>query len=182
MKVYERFDPKQDTFILSKGHAAAALYAVLESFGYSPTYKIHPDIDIENGIACTTGSLGHGFPIAAGMAYALKVQNKPGEVSVLMGDGECAEGTTWETALFAEQNKLYNLKIFIDVNKYQALGKTVYFEAPYHIRNAFPRLYIDIQHSIKGHPLSIFKDHPDWHVHPISAAEFILLMKEVEAL
>ncbi len=125
-EIYDEMDIEKDVFILSKGHGCLALYAVLESKGYKPDVsKIHPDIDIKNGISCTTGSLGHGLPIAVGMALAKKLKNESGNVSVLLGDGECQEGTTWESLLIAKKLKLNNLQIHIDNNKEQALGKTV---------------------------------------------------------
>ena len=78
-------------------------------------------MDKKNGIYCTTGSLGHGLPISAGMAFARKKLKKKGKIFVLVSDGECQEGTTWETLLIASKNKLDNLIILIDYNKIQAL-------------------------------------------------------------
>jgi len=77
----------------------------------------------KNAILCTTGSLGHGFPIAAGMAFAKKKLKKSGNIFVLISDGECQEGTTWETMLIASKHKLNNLILIIDYNKIQALSK-----------------------------------------------------------
>ncbi len=112
---------KEDKFILSKGHSCYPLYIFLREKGLNPKIKPHPDIDIENGICCTSGSLGHGFPIGAGMALARKLKKKEGKIYVLIGDGECQEGTTWESALLASHHKLNNLVIIIDKNKLQAL-------------------------------------------------------------
>jgi len=108
---------KEDVFVLSKGHGCPAWYAVLEKYGYKPKLKIHPDIDKKNGIICTTGSLGHGLPIALGIALSKKVLNQKGKVYVLLGDTECQEGTTWESILLKMNLKLHNLNIIIDNNE-----------------------------------------------------------------
>ena len=81
----------------------------------SPKLKTHLEIDEINGINCTTGSLGHGLPIATGMAFARKL--KKGRIFVLISDGECQEGTTWESILIASKHKLDNLVIVVDYNK-----------------------------------------------------------------
>jgi len=119
--LYENILGKEDKFILSKGHGCLVLYAILEHKGFYPKYSGHPDIDEKNGIFCTTGSLGHGLPIAAGMALAKKYLKKNGHIFVMLGDGECQEGTTWESLNLAKHFKLDNLTIIIDNNKLQAL-------------------------------------------------------------
>lgn len=119
--LYEYIIDKEDKFILSKGHGCLALYAILEHKGFYPKYSGHPDIDEKNGIFCTTGSLGHGLPIAVGMAVARKYMKKNGHIFVMLGDGECQEGTTWESLNLAKHYKLDNLTIIIDNNKFQAL-------------------------------------------------------------
>ncbi|KKK81863.1 hypothetical protein LCGC14_2809120, partial [marine sediment metagenome] len=106
-----------DKIILSKGHGCLGYYILLQEKGYNPPLKAHPDIDIKNGIECTTGSLGHGLPIAVGMALAKKIKKEEGNIYVLMGDGECQEGTTWESLLIAHQHKLDNLFLFVDYNR-----------------------------------------------------------------
>ena len=113
---------EDDKIILSKGHGCLGYYILLREKGYNPPLKAHPDIDVENGIECTTGSLGHGLPIAVGMALAKKIKKEEGNIYVLMGDGECQEGTTWESLLIAHQHKLDNLFLFVDYNRMQALG------------------------------------------------------------
>ncbi len=85
---------KNDKFILSKSHASFPLCIILKNKGFNPKLTTHLEIDTKNGIHCTTGSLGHGFPIAAGMAFAKKKLKKKGEIFVLISDGECQEGTT----------------------------------------------------------------------------------------
>lgn len=123
--------PTVDRFILSKGHAAAALYATLAQKGYFPEEVLdtyckegglhgHPEKDCLPGVEVSTGSLGHGLPMGCGMALALKGPR----VFVLMSDGEMDEGTTWESALFTAHHKLDNLIVIIDENKWQAFGRT----------------------------------------------------------
>ncbi len=123
----------RDRFILSKGHACVALYAILadkdffdkkhlDTFGRQDTILGgHPDMYKIPGVEATTGALGHGFPFGMGMALAAKLDKKDYRVFVLLGDGECQEGSIWEAALFAPQRKLDNIIVILDYNKYQAL-------------------------------------------------------------
>jgi len=115
---------EDDIFILSKGHGCLAWYAVLRDKGLNPKISGHPDIDIENGIPCTTGSLGHGLPVGVGMALAKKLKSESGRVFVLCGDGEFQEGSMWESLLIASHHQLDNLFIFIDRNRLQSLDET----------------------------------------------------------
>ncbi len=129
-------DPKRDRFILSKGHGAAALYAVLALGGYFPEselkkYRIdggrfhgHPSKGVAPGIEVSTGSLGHGLSIGAGMAISLKKDHPETRVFVLVGDGECNEGSIWEAAMFASTHNLLNLTVIVDDNGFQGFGKT----------------------------------------------------------
>ncbi|MES2837553.1 MAG: 1-deoxy-D-xylulose-5-phosphate synthase N-terminal domain-containing protein [Bacteroidota bacterium] len=122
--------------ILSKGHAAAALYTVLSETGEIDTetlstfYKngtklsAHPSANSFTNIPFALGSLGHGFPIGCGIAYANKLENNLDYSYILMSDGETNEGTTWEAAHFAIAKKLDNLIIIIDKNKLQGFGYT----------------------------------------------------------
>jgi len=135
-----RFDPAEpdapgrDRFILSKGHACAALYAVLAQRGFFPTewldgfytnasplagHATHKGVP---GVEVSTGSLGHGLPIATGMALAAKLDGADHRVFCMLSDGECDEGSNWEPALFAPQHDLDNLVVIIDFNKIQSLG------------------------------------------------------------
>jgi len=128
-------DP-DDTFILSKGHAASALYTALNDVGEisneeidtfyknATTLPAHPAPLKFSGIPFATGSLGHGFPIATGIAKAQKLKSKEHTSFVLMSDGETNEGTTWEAAHFAVANKLDNLIVIIDKNGLQGFGDT----------------------------------------------------------
>jgi transketolase len=127
-------DPERDRFIFSKGHASPALYAVLHQRGFlkdsemagfainGGTLQQHPDINVKNGIEVSTGSLGHGPSVGAGMAYALKKDNSKARVFVLISDGELDEGSTWEAVLFAGHHLLDNFILILDYNKMHALG------------------------------------------------------------
>ena len=121
--LFSKILKKKDKFILSKAHASFPLCILLRERGLKPKITTHLEIDEKNGIYCTTGSLGHGLPIAAGMAFANKILKKKEKIYVLISDGECQEGTTWETLLVASKHKLDNLIILVDYNKIQALSK-----------------------------------------------------------
>lgn len=112
-----------ETFILSSGHAAMALYAILERKGGSFDIKnldVHPDRNEEIGIDCSTGSLGQGLPIAVGMALANRSKN----VYCVVSDGECAEGSVWEALRIASELKLTNLKVVVNANGFAAYDRT----------------------------------------------------------
>ncbi len=109
-------------FILSKGHSCWPYYVLLREAGFDPKLEGHPSRDPVNGILATTGSLGHGLPIGVGMALARKMNNKSGQIYVLMGDGECQEGTTWESMQIAGKHELGNLTVIVDHNKIQGSG------------------------------------------------------------
>ncbi len=129
-------NPDRDRFILSKGHACATLYAVLAERGFMSKNDLegfavnggileqHPNHDLMRGIEVSTGSLGHGLSIGAGMALAGKVDGRSYNVHVLLGDGELNEGSVWESVMFAGHHKLHNLIALVDYNKIQALGST----------------------------------------------------------
>jgi len=128
-------NPSRDRFILSKGHAGVALYALLaekgffdkgllDTFGKKGTILGgHPDMHKVPGVEASTGALGHGFPFGAGIALAGKLDKRDYRVFVLLGDGECQEGSIWEAALFAPQHKLDNLVAIIDYNRHQAMDR-----------------------------------------------------------
>ena len=128
-------DPLRDRFILSKGHAAMALYSTLAFKGFIPEDLLgtfgkpgtilaeHPDPKI-NGVEAATGSLGHGLSLGIGMALAGRIQQRMYRVFVLLSDGECNEGSTWEAAMFAPAHKLENVAIIVDYNKWQATGRS----------------------------------------------------------
>jgi|TARA_B100002003_G_scaffold82603_1_gene77155 transketolase len=126
-------DPERDRFILSKGHACVTLYAVLADKGFFNKEHLatfgsskailggHPDMHKIPGVEATTGALGHGFPFGVGMALAGKLDKKNYKIFVVLGDGECQEGSIWEAAMFAPHHKLDNLTAIIDFNKIQAM-------------------------------------------------------------
>jgi transketolase len=126
--------PERDRFILSKGHAGACLYAALAERGFLPLEALdqhyrngsHLSGHISHkgvpGVELSTGSLGHGLGVGAGMAMQLRRAQGRQRVYVLLSDGECDEGSTWEAALFAAHHGLSNLCAVIDYNKLQSLG------------------------------------------------------------
>lgn len=125
--------PDRDRFILSKGHAGAVVYATLARTGFitesdalehcqdGSLFSGHVSHKGIPGVELSTGSLGHGLPVAAGLALAAKKQSRSYATFVVVGDGECNEGTTWETALFAQHNQLNNLTVIVDANNMQSL-------------------------------------------------------------
>ena len=124
----------RDRFILSKGHGCLGLYAVLADAGYFPISELrdfckfdsrlggHPEWHNLPGIEFSTGSLGHGLPVAVGIATANRIRKLQSRTFVLMGDGEVNEGSVWEAALHAAKHQLGNLTAIIDFNKRQAGG------------------------------------------------------------
>jgi len=120
--LYDRILQPEDKFILSKGHACWPLYVLLKERGLNPKLEGHPSLDEREGVHFTTGSEGHGFPAGAGMALARKIQGRNGQIYVLIGDGECQEGTTWESLLTAPHRKLDNLTVIVDWNLFQGAG------------------------------------------------------------
>lgn len=136
----DRFYSLRDRFILSKGHAAVALYAVLYRIGFiskkqlmtyckdNGLFGTHPERNLKYGIEVSTGSLGHGLSIGIGIALGLRkmknMNNQIPKVYVLISDAELNEGSTWEAIMFASHHKLDNLIIIVDDNGMQAFGKT----------------------------------------------------------
>lgn len=126
----------RDKFVLSKGHAVPALYAALGERGYydvedmmtlrqiDSNFQGHPNMNKVSGIEMSTGSLGQGFSAAVGMASANKIDDNPGRIYVLLGDGELQEGIVWEAAMSAAHRKLNNLTAVVDWNGLQIDGKT----------------------------------------------------------
>jgi transketolase len=128
-------DPDRDRFVMSKGHAALALYAALHMAGYisldtlngycvdGTELGVHPHHGL-TGVDFSTGSLGQGLAMAAGAALAAKMQASSRRVFVLLSDAECNEGSVWEAAMFAAHHRLDKLVAIVDVNGQQALGYT----------------------------------------------------------
>jgi len=130
-------EERRDRFILSKGHAAPALFQVLALRGFYPESSLehygedggvfgeHPPAPPQlPGIEAATGSLGHGFPMGLGMALAARIRGAPYRVFALVSDGECNEGSVWEAAMLAAAQKVGNLAVIVDFNKWQATGRS----------------------------------------------------------
>lgn len=202
----------------SKGHAAAGLYAVLNAYGYitdddiqsyckddSPFYG-HANHHASAAIEISTGSLGHGFPFMAGMAHAAKLKNDTdSRFFVIISDGECDEGTTWETALIGNQFKLNNLCVVIDRNQIQSLGRTEEVlsleplsdkwesfgwkvkECAGNSVEALLSTFIDfdgplcvIANTLKGSGVSFMEDSLDWHYKSPNDRELALALNELK--
>jgi transketolase len=128
-------DPDRDRFVLSKGHAALALYVALHLAGRLPQEQLesycadgtllgtHPERELP-GVDFSSGSLGHGLPIAGGAALAARLQGSKRRAFVLVSDAECNEGSLWEAVMFAAHHRLGNLVAVVDANGQQALGYT----------------------------------------------------------
>lgn len=205
--LYEEVLKNDDKFILSKGHGCLSLYIILRQHGLNPTISGHPDLESAQGIECTTGSLGHGLPIGTGMALARKLKNKEGNIYVLMSDGECQEGTTWESMLIASHHKLDNLTIIVDYNKMQSLGKIEDILSLDSLKEKFeafgcnvieidghcipeivsalterpcgkPRVIIT--HTTKGKGVSFMENKPEWHNRLPNPEELKVAYKDLE--
>jgi len=187
--LYEKILREEDRFILSKGHACFPLYVLLRERGYNPKIMGHPERDEENGIYATSGSLGHGLPVGVGRALAKKLKKEDGRIYVLMGDGECQEGTTWESALIARQYSLDNLLAIIDNNKIQGsdvtkdvldlgnLGKKFrafgwgasiidghdFNQIIRALKKQHNQPYAIIANTVKGKGVSYMENNPEWH-------------------
>jgi transketolase len=133
--IKSRLEPKSKV-VLSKGHAAAALYACLHHLGElggqslenfcSDGFSLYGHVNhlAADWIPLSTGSLGHGLPFSVGIAIGKKLKEEVGNVYVIISDGECNEGTTWESALIGNKFNLTNLRVIIDRNRIQSLGRT----------------------------------------------------------
>jgi len=190
VSLYDHILTEQDKFILSKGHSCWPYYVLLREKGFNPKLEGHPSLDEANGVYCTTGSLGHGLPMAIGMALARKISKKDGRIYVLMGDGECQEGTTWESLLLASKLKLDNLIAIVDFNGIQGSGyvdeilplknfdeipKTLGWSVSIVDGHSYPELLkalivkeiekprIIIAKTIKGKGVSFMENNPVWH-------------------
>jgi transketolase len=188
--LYDHILQAGDRFILSKGHACWGFYVLLQERGFSPSLEGHPHLDLANGVHWTTGSEGHGFPAGVGMALARKMQNVPGKVYVVVGDGECQEGTTWESLMLAVRYKLSNLVVIMDANGIQgsdfvnnilpvknivavaarAAGWTIDIVDGHNIeslKESLSKDYSDphfvIANTVKGKGVSFMENQPSWH-------------------
>jgi transketolase len=207
-----------DRFILSKGHAAGALYVTLWSLGLlgeEDLATFHADATLLAGhpvpgwsehIPFATGSLGHGFPVALGMALACHLNGEPGQIYCLTSDGEWQEGAMWEALIFWAHRRLGNLSVLVDLNGLQGFGSTrevagmeelgARIEAfgieVYHVdghdvaaistaAEAHPGAVI-LLHTIKGKGVSFMENRMEWHYLPLSEAQYAAALAELEAL
>jgi len=200
LTLYEIIMKKDDKFILSKAHASFPLCLLLKKKGLKPRLTTHLEVDTKNGIHCTAGSLGHGLPIATGIAFAKKQQKIPGKVYVMIGDGECQEGTTWESLLIGSKYQLDNLVILVDYNKIQALSRLkdalpledlstkfksfnwdcIKVKNGHSFKSLIPSLkkknkkgkpLAIIINTIKGKGIKEFEDDPIWHARKLQGKE-----------
>ncbi len=216
-------DPDRDRFILSKGHASPAWIQVLAERGFFPITKLlefgkdgsifheHPPIPgYIPGIEAATGSLGHGFPMALGMAISHKVQAKNTRCYALLSDGECNEGTIWEAAMLAGSKKVSHLTAIIDFNKWQATGRSKEIMAIDPLADKWiafgwhaqeidghnfdeisksllsaklekDRPSVIIAHTIKGKGVSFMEDDNNWHYRIPNADELQAALEELES-
>lgn len=142
-------DPQRDRFVLSKGHTAPALYAVLAEKGYFDREELkslrkagamlqgHPDMKGTPGVDMSSGSLGQGISVAVGMALSAKLSQEAYRVYTVLGDGELQEGQVWEAAMFAANHKLDNLIAIVDNNNLQIDGEITEVNSPYPITDKF---------------------------------------------
>ncbi|MCK1425869.1 transketolase [Bradyrhizobium sp. 87] len=154
----------RDRLILSKGHGCLALYAVMEYKGLISPHELDrfcsmgaplgglPERDVSRGIEATTGTLGHGLPIAIGMALAARITEKDFQVYVLVGDGELNEGTNWEAAFHAVKHKLSNLTVLVDRNRQQSNGPAENVLPMPYMPALWREIGFDVRH-VAGHDL-----------------------------
>ena len=206
----------RDYFILSKGHGCGALYVVLHKYGFLMDQHIdgygtsqgilggHPDMTIVPGAEASTGSLGHGFPTAVGTALGLRIQQHDNRIFVLLGDGECHEGTVWESANVAANLSLGNLCAIVDWNgsaaqlmpyddmpaKWSAFGWEVYIidgHSKKEMQTTFAKLEFSgngrpkvvIARTTKGKGVSFTEGHGRWHHRVPSDEEMMLITQEL---
>jgi len=221
-------DPQQprmadrDRFVLSKGHTAPGLYAALALRGYFPVEHLktlrridsnlqgHPNMNLVPGVDMSTGSLGQGVSVAAGMALAAKHQGKTNRVYTLLGDGEIQEGQCWEAFMFAAHYKLDNFVAIIDNNGLQIDGNVADVMSPYPIVEkltafGFKTIAIDghdldqieaalntaretkgqptaiVMKTVKGKGVSYMENDAGWHGKAPNAEEYEKAMTELKA-
>ncbi len=214
-------DPERDRFILSKGHGAAALFPVLALRGFYPvsmleTYGQDGGLFAEHpptpkhlaGIEAATGSLGHGMPMGLGMALAGRIQRRSYNVVALVSDGECNEGSIWESAMLAASKRMERLCVVIDFNKWQATGRSrevlaldplvdkwrafgwSAVEADGHDMAGLVKLLSKVPdgsgkpmavvaHTVKGKGVSFMEDDNNWHYRIPKAEEVAAAKKEL---
>jgi transketolase len=216
-------DPVRDRFVLSKGHAAPALFQVLALRGFFPEswlfeygsdgslFGEHPPAHGVPGVEAATGSLGHGLPMGVGMALGARLQGIENRTFVLLGDGECNEGSVWEGAMMAAAQRLDRLTAIVDFNRWQATGRSEEVlalnpladkwsafgwraeEVDGHDMAALSRTLARapdgsgkplavIAHTVKGKGVSFMEDDNNWHYRTPSADEVRLAKLELGLL
>lgn len=210
-------DPKRDVFILSKGHASLGLYCTMAAYGYFPIDEVygfgshdqkfgcHPDRQKVPGVEASTGSLGHGISLAAGMALGMKIKGEGRRGFTVIGDGESNEGTVWETIMVAAHNKLDNFTVLFDANnsqircmpidgaaaRFAAFGCEVQ-EVNGHDLTALERairapqstVKVIVAHTVKGYGCKSFSEGDGmfaWHRRSPNAEERDMLLGELDA-
>ncbi len=210
--------PARDRFILSKGHAGACVYAALAERGFFPVATLNQHYQNGSklsghvshkgvpGVEVSTGSLGHGLGIGAGMAFNLRRLGGSERVYVVLSDGECDEGSVWEAAMFAGHHRLSNLCVVIDHNKLQSIGPVSEaldlepFDEKWRafgwavrrvdghdhdaLRNAFGRVAPNqptciIADTVKGRGVSFMENEVLWHYRAPKGEEFVAAMREL---
>ena len=208
--LYDKILTENDNFILSKGHGCLSLYPLLRQKGFNPEILAHPDIDIKNGIECTSGSLGHGIGIGVGKALAKKIKKQKGCVYVIIGDGESQEGSVWESLNIIRKCNLDNIVPIIDYNKFQALDRVGnimteqnfvekfeafgfnVFDIDGHnlkdllnsfetIKKGTKKINLILANTIKGKGISFMENIALWHTRMMSQEEFELAKKEINS-
>ena len=215
-------DPARDMFVMSKGHCVEALYAVLAEKGFFPIEQVireysqfgskfigHPNNKLP-GIEMNSGSLGHGLPVAIGMALAQKMNGTDARTYVVMGDGELAEGSVWEGAMSATQYKLDNLCAVVDRNRLQISGTTEEVMHQDYVEERFKafgwnvisvdgndidamnaamdeaktvksRPTLIVANTTKGKGSAVMENKAAWHHHVPSQEEYEQIMKDLKA-
>lgn len=213
--------PNRDRFILSKGHAGIAVYAALAESGFfdvsclasygsnGTSLSGHISHKGVTGVEFSTGSLGHGLSIGAGMALAAKLDGRSNHVYVVVGDGECNEGAVWEAALFAAHHKLSNLTVIVDHNKIQGMGfcddilslrplgqkwasfgwdvididghDHMVLESTFRSRNTKDSPQCVIAHTAKGKGVSFMENELLWHYRDPQDEYYTRAMAEIDA-
>lgn len=216
--IFANFYKGKNKFILSKGHAAMVLYSVLYHKNFISKKKLNSYCDIGSPfeehpspkiphVDFPTGSLGHGLAAACGIGLGYKINNFKSKIFVLMSDGECNEGTIWESLLFASAKKISNLVIFVDYNKWQATGRSNEVLKLNSLKKKFQsfnwfvqeidghdhkKLYksiiktnnsskpsIIIANTIKGKGVSFMEDDNNWHYKIPTSIEFQKALEEI---
>ena len=209
----------EDQFVLSKGHAAGALYVTLWSRGILQESDLcsfhddgtllsgHPPPRRLEGIPVATGSLGHGLPMACGMALARKLRKQPGQIFCLCSDGEWQEGSNWEALIFARHHNLSNLVVLVDVNGLQGFGSTQtvasmndlgkYMEAfglrtrelDGHLEASLEQIntrsmedrWCYLLQTVKGKGISFMENRLEWHYLPLDEASYRQALAELNS-